>query len=284
MRKILVLIIFPILFGGCKKELYTAAVKSITVDGSDQDWEASLYRKVDDANLVYAVSKDAEKLYVLIKATDEQTMRKIMLLGTTIWIDGKGKNKERQGIVYPQGVKDPIFLNKITTKMKEGMTNRNRDNKERDPAALLENPEMMEIMARNKNYIGLINFQQDSESIFTYELSKLELPIEAHFKRGEGKEVIYELAVPIDLIKKRKKSVVSIGIETHTIDIKGMMSQNMGGMGAGGRFGMARRMPGGMGRRMPGGMGGGNSGDMQQRQSEFKELNKPIKEWIKIEL
>lgn len=270
-----ILIAVIIAFCQCSKDQYPVAQNDrIFVDGNDQDWISPKFQMVDGGKLQCAVARDDNRLYILAKCKGEQNIKKLSLMGLTVWIDGKGKTSQRQGISYPQGIMDDIMMKTIMDRAKGGRQQGDRDRT--GAGNIFDNPEMQALLEKNKNNVGLINFYDDSNETYILPLDQLKIPLEASFRRTPDNGIIYELAIPISTIKEFKKNKIGIGFETHTIDLREMM-QGMGrGSGTMRPGGMAGRMGGMQGRQM----GGGND----ERRQQFKELNEPIKGWVTVKM
>ncbi|MEM7550298.1 MAG: hypothetical protein AAF363_11510 [Bacteroidota bacterium] len=264
MRHPFFLLVMALILNSCSKNIYKATDnKNIAIDGDASDWDLSDIQRVPDENLLYAVNRDKERLFVLVKSTDPQVSKKIQALGLTIWVDGKGKKKKRQGITYPISIAEDIFIKRIQQR-KSGIGN--RDFQQRN---FLEDEQVLQHINENKNTVELTNFFDDSDEPFKFQLSELRIPIEAARKRAGQGELVIELAIPLNTIKK-KKGKISIGLETGKLEF-----QRPGGSSGNFRPGLVGRRPGFRQRPVA---------SNPQRREQFKELNTPIKHWEKVEI
>ena len=97
--------------------------------------------------------------------------------------------------------------------------------------------------------------------------------------QDEFKAMYYELKIPFSSINLNTDNIISIGLETGSIDLPG--SENMQtGMRSSGSMG---GKPGGMGGGRPGGMGGKPGGMNSQRPNmeTMDNIKTPTKFWIK---
>lgn len=224
-------------FSGCSKKLVPAdRQNAIVIDGKPDEWNRDFFRKAPDHNLIYAYSISNDRLNILLKGMDDVVARKMMFMGMTIWLDGKGKKNKRQGLVYPSGVIDNLITKRIMERGSRG-------------AALREerklDDEVLRILERNKFTIGLIGFFDNSKEPFIYAIDQLNVDIQVAMNRVSANEVAIELSVPIALIKRaNRKGLIGIGIETHTINLQGVIRQQMPmGMGSRGSDPVACECP-----------------------------------------
>jgi len=236
----------------------------IVIDGDDADWNRNYYRKAENSNLIYALAEDEKSFKVLIKAMDEKSVKKLVVLGLTIWVDGTGKNKKQVGIRYPLGLQhSPGFKEKMAA---GGLKNMDREQ--------LSGKGLQMLKDKKVDVIGLIGVLEDNQQMYQYDISALNIPIEIQ-RSVTSVEVVLEYAIPKSILKKGKKGMTSIGLEMESIDVQSMMAQRGGGRG--GRFGGAR------GAGMAG-RGRGINSAMRDKMEAFQELNQPVMIWSKVEM
>jgi len=63
----------------------------LTIDGSDSDWVRPLPGLESTEKLTYAMTNDADNLYVLISTKDPAEQNKILSGGMTVWINNEGE-------------------------------------------------------------------------------------------------------------------------------------------------------------------------------------------------
>lgn len=75
----------------------------LTIDGSDSDWVRPLPGIESTEKLTYAMTNDADNLYVLISTKDPAEQNKILSGGMTVWINNQGEktSDEAIGLGFP---------------------------------------------------------------------------------------------------------------------------------------------------------------------------------------
>jgi hypothetical protein len=266
--KFLICVFALLTLSGCNKKLVPAdRQNTIVIDGKADEWNRDFFHKASNYNLIYAYTISNNNLNILLKGMDDVVARKMLVMGMTVWLDGKGKKNKRQGIAYPNGIIDGLAMKR----MMERAGRRPGAREDRKP-----DDEALQILERNKSTIGLIGFFDNSKKPFIYSFDQLNVDIQAVINRVSANEVIIELSVPLSLIKKtNKKGLIGIGIETNTINLQEMITQQMPmGMGRGGRM----QRPGGM--RMPRG-GGRGAG---QARGQLQKLNDHVSVWSHVQV
>jgi hypothetical protein len=70
----------------------------LTIDGSDSDWVRPLPGIESTEKLTYAMTNDADNLYVLISTKDPAEQNKILSGGMTVWINNQGEKNSDESI------------------------------------------------------------------------------------------------------------------------------------------------------------------------------------------
>ncbi|MEP2025447.1 MAG: hypothetical protein ABJH98_07890 [Reichenbachiella sp.] len=239
--------------------------ESIVIDGEDTEWNRDQYQKVSGLGLVYSIAQEEQYIKILVKAMDQQTFKKIGLLGLTIWLDGTGKSKKEVGIKYPLGAMESGMLENMMSQ-RGSLQNFDREKLEGKGLEMLEE--------KSSNEVGLIGILDDTKELYHVTLEQLKIPIEISQKIVSRQEFIIEYSVPNSLLKKGKKDFIAIGFEIEGINVQELIKKQMAGRG-GGRF------AGVAGGRMTGrsmGMGG-----MNDKLRAFQELNQPVMTWSKFQ-
>ncbi|MDO6434728.1 hypothetical protein Q4E93_29220 [Flavitalea sp. BT771] len=75
----------------------------LTIDGSDSDWVRPLPGIESTEKLTYAMTNDAENLYVMISTKDPAEQNKILSGGMTVWVNNQADktNDEAIGLGFP---------------------------------------------------------------------------------------------------------------------------------------------------------------------------------------
>lgn len=71
------------------------------LDGNIHEWNPGRFETDKETNTQYAVDHDANNLYLAIKVTDQQLQMKMMSLGMDLYMDNKGRKREKTGISFP---------------------------------------------------------------------------------------------------------------------------------------------------------------------------------------
>lgn len=71
------------------------------LDGNINEWNPDRFETDKETNIQYAVDHDANNLYLAIKVTDQQLQMKMMSLGMDLYMDTKGRKREKTGISFP---------------------------------------------------------------------------------------------------------------------------------------------------------------------------------------
>ena len=236
--------------------------QTIVVDGEDTEWNRDQYQKVSGLGLVYSIAQEEQHIKILVKAVDQQTFKKIGLLGLTVWLDGTGKSKKEVGIRYPVGAMESGMLEKMISQ-RGSLQNFDREKLEGKGMEMLEK--------RSINEIGLIGIYDNTDEIYRTTLEQLKIPIEISRKIVSKEEMILEYAIPNSMVKRGKKDILAVGFEIEGVDTQQLIQKQMAAKG-GGRF------AGAAGGRMAGrGMAG-----MNDKLRAFQELNQPVMTWSKF--
>lgn len=96
---VLLISIFPLLLSSCAKQIYQCKTEpsgtvshSYSIDSMNYDPESKI---------MYVITNDHNNLYVHLRVSDEQIIRRILLGGLNIWLDTTGGQKENFGLRYP---------------------------------------------------------------------------------------------------------------------------------------------------------------------------------------
>jgi hypothetical protein len=70
----------------------------LTIDGNDSDWQKPLPGIDASEKLTYAMTNDADNLYVMIATKDQAEQHKILAGGMTVWVNNQGEKNSDQAI------------------------------------------------------------------------------------------------------------------------------------------------------------------------------------------
>jgi hypothetical protein len=219
-------------------------------DGKANEWGENLLYD-PKSGLLYKVSNDDNNLYIMLKIVDENSQRKMLMGGLSVWIDTTNHKKEIFGVIFPRG--------------------RRRGTEMSNPQAMREN-------RTRKRAFNVKEQLAESEleievRLYDYTEPHLMFLNESHLKPvidvDSAQIIVYEFAVPLGYIIKNKKITkpISVGFvigsensPNSELPKRGqdeMGEGRVGGMGGEGmRGGRGGRGVGGGGMR--GGRGGGS--------------------------
>ena len=72
------------------------------IDAQADDWAVD-WKEDDNHIFKYNVCSDDATLYIRVKVSDHVTQRKMAMFGFTVWLDPKGKKKQKLGLRFPTG-------------------------------------------------------------------------------------------------------------------------------------------------------------------------------------
>ena len=71
------------------------------LDGNTTEWPAEKFMTDKTTRIDYAVDNDNQTLFLAINVPDQNTQKRVMQEGLSLYIDTKGKKKESRGIEFP---------------------------------------------------------------------------------------------------------------------------------------------------------------------------------------
>jgi hypothetical protein len=296
---VLFLLFIVITFAGCGDQEINSKwrTQNITIDGNDSDWGSTLVY-YEDINSLVGVQNDNDYLYLCLVTTDQQIQRKIFAMGLTIWFDNSGSNDKKFGIRFPLMMKDMgknAFL--PGDEQAEGRRRNPDDGREgpgdnQQPGGPPEQGKMDGMSLKNKTEIEVVDSKNEATRVPISSLNGVELKMGVKDYR-----MVYELKMPIAMKKgfsyalgANLKSIISIGLETGTIEMKrnkvlpdksGDEPPSEGITGsAGGGGGEMSGESGGEGGMRGGGRGRGGRGGADFNRSSMQAL----KFWAEVKL
>jgi hypothetical protein len=78
----------------------TARISHV-IDGTISEWNQDKFETDKDTEIQYAVDEDGTNLYLAMKVPNMRTQMKMMMQGMKLFVDTKGKRRERTGIEFP---------------------------------------------------------------------------------------------------------------------------------------------------------------------------------------
>ncbi|RYF25807.1 MAG: hypothetical protein EOO42_03040 [Flavobacteriales bacterium] len=215
------------------------APTSVRMDGKLQEWNgfAAENRRAD---LFYTIANDEKNLYLVIKATNNEAITKIMSGGVSFTVNTKGRKKEGDGytITYPTIVRNSVGRTggqgQNRQRMGQGRTEQTQV--QRDSLALVQRKAQLAGIKEIK-ISGFKNIPDSLVSIYN------EHGIKAVGKMDEQGAYVYEMAIPFALM------------DVNINDVKEFAYQiKLNGRSDAGNFTMRTNAGGG-------GFGGGNRGN-----------------------
>ncbi len=274
MKKILFLLL--IVFGmtlivGCKKRQITSQWKpeNLKIDGNGSDWEGIPLAMSEKLNGVMGVVNDAENQYIILKLSDQRMVRRIQMMGLTVWINSKSKKKKEFGIRYTGSELLARSLRPQRDFENQMQRSSQFDKMREKMKAHLPGPGMVGIiqngnvsMEPEKNPWGPSAASAENEGVYCYEF-KIPLQFDKSVTDDQT-----------DVVGDNIKVCLEIGGMTD--EMRNQMKEQMGGMrgGGGGRSGGMGGGRGGMGGGRGGGMKGGGMRGGGSRMPGGGELEK----------
>jgi hypothetical protein len=287
MKKIQLLLILSVLFIDVQasfaqhNEIIPHAPASVKIDGKLTEFADSLTNYDKTTKVYYAIAHDANNLYVFIKANGQQEQSKIMAGGISVSVNNKGKKKESSTVTFP--VVDRTAMMSAMRSGRGEQGNRSSSSSaastERTPEErAAQRTEMRKKMISQFKEIkvsGLNGISVESISIYnTY-------GIKTGINYDDKNALVYELAIPLNLVNIDLESAEEIAIN---IRLNGIELPETGSSG-GGFGGGEGRSSGGFG---GGGFGGGNFGGGrtggEAGSSNRVALFTPTEFWVKAKL
>lgn len=229
-----------------------AAPVSIRIDGKNTEW-SNFSAENKRTSLFYSIANDDKNLYLAIKATNNETITKVLAGGISFSVNNKGKKKEdesftitypliaRANIARPAGQAGGGF-----NRQRMGQNRSDQSQEQRDSVAY-EQRKVQLAGVKEIKIKGFANIPDSLISIYN------EYGIKAIAKMDEQKAYFCEIAIPLSTLQ------ISIGDKK---EIAYQIKLN-GRQRGGGNFAM-RTNAGGFGGGNRGGFGGGGNNSAQQ--------------------
>lgn len=191
--------IFLLSIGVSAQKLPDVQVKGILVpstvriDGKNLEWDAFAAEN-KRTSLLYTIANDDKNLYLAIKASDHETITKIMAGGISFTINTKGKKREQDAFVitYPLIVR--ASGNRGNMGQNRQRAGQEQSQKERDSITLAQRKTQLASVKE----IKALGFKQISDTLISI---YNEYGIKAVAKMDEQGAYIYEAAIPLSLLE-----------------------------------------------------------------------------------
>ncbi|MFI5150885.1 MAG: hypothetical protein ACHQRM_14205 [Bacteroidia bacterium] len=221
-----------LLLSACSKIIYKGVwqAEPVKADGIPDEWSKPLRFYDNTTKLQYAFTNDKRTIYVCIRATDEQTQKKILAGGLQLWIDTTGKGKEKTGILFPM----PVAIEKTEGNGTSKKEDNPEDYKPRKSTRLTGNEMQLSgfkapvggiVPLQNMDGI-MVNIKMDKDEILNYEAL---IPFKTFYHdslRPSDTTQIFSLKIQVNGIPQQKKN------NDQNDPSHSMGSRTAGGMGA----------------------------------------------------
>lgn len=184
------------------------APSTVRVDGKNLEWE-SFAAENKRTNLWYTIANDDKNLYLAIKATDNETITKIMAGGISFTVNTKGKKREQDAFVitYPLIVRTNGNRGNVgQNRQRAGQERQDQSQKERDSIALAQRKALL-VGVKEIKVLGFKQFADTLISIYN------EHGIKAVAKMDEQGTYVYEAAIPLSLLEVSAASTNEIAYQ-----------------------------------------------------------------------
>lgn len=229
-----------------------SAPASVRIDGKIQEWNgfAAENKRTD---LLYTLANDDKNLYLVIKASNNETITKIMAGGISFTINAKGKKKVEDGftVTYPIVARSSNAQNRFggqggQNRQRMGQNRTEQTPEQRDSITLAQRKTQLAAIKEIK-ISGFKSIPDSLVSIYN------EHGIKAVGKMDEQGAYVYEMAVPFSIM------------DVNVSEIKEFAYQiKLNGRPEAANFNMRTNAGGGFGGGNRGNFGGGNANTARQ--------------------
>ncbi|MBD3748912.1 MAG: hypothetical protein IE931_05405 [Sphingobacteriales bacterium] len=250
------------------QEIIPVAPANLKIDGKLDVFSDSLANYDKSSKIHYAFAHDANNLYVFIKANGQQEQSKIMAAGISVSVNNKGKKKETSTITFPVVDKAAMvseWRNKVAQSRNNSGSKTNRTPEE-SVAMRKETRNKMLNQYKEIKVSGLEGISMESVSIYNNYGLKTGINFDAQ------NNLIYELAIPLKLVRVSLDNEIAINIKLNGIEIPENRGQGDGQSRPSGGYGGGRSFGGG-------GYGGGRYSSGQG--GDFSSMFTSSDFWVK---
>lgn len=265
MKQIIFLLIVAFSLNACSSKLYESNWKK-------PETRSSAFRFYHpDSRIRYNVENDEENLYFSFDVQDQLTIQKIITTGLRLFVDGTGKNKQKDELQFP------VYSDKVPVSELEEYGN------QYDQSMQLGKATLDQMIPSD----GYLKFGDETVQIFNrMPVNGISVTLEFDSTRS----LVYRAIIPLEAIKA-EGNVVSLGIETGGYEMPGNneaisqadVTQANQGVTAGDRaMGRGNNNPYGGGMNTP---GQSSAAGMALRNSNtYNRFAEPIRFWVKVKL
>jgi hypothetical protein len=225
----------------------------IAIDGKLDDWNLANFEFDKETTFDFGIKNDSENIYLAIKISDQAIQMKVMRMGMKLFIDTKGKKKEKTGIEFPIPKGNPADF---------------RSGQRQDDGQI-ERLDLVQI--RRSMALNLIKFR--AFGMTGLESAEYSIDIDGNpniaFNWDEKNAMYLEYKIPAKFlggIESIKNHTISLGFFVNGINDSQLGSNNSSRSFGGGRSGG--------GRRPSGGNFGGNSANTEKIMKEISSWTK----------
>ena len=185
------------------------APANIKVDGKPTEWGNKLQAYNNTVDVAYTLANDNEKLYLVIQATDESIIKKIVMGGLTLTINSAGKRDSKNAVSVTFPVYDinypPSYFRFNKPKTLIGLNV--------DSLMNLHN----KALSTKYKLIGLAGIETIKDSLLSVYNAE---GIKAAALFDNSLNYTYEMAIPLKyvMLNNSKKIIYNIKINAATID------------------------------------------------------------------
>jgi hypothetical protein len=218
-----------------------------------------------EEKVLYLVSNDDNNLYLHLRVIDKVAIRKIVDFGLTVWIDTRGKNKKKSGIVFP--IEKKKRASSLQLKEERVKGKRPEKKEENPPLDHQFDIQLINIDGKRKTELISATVEGDVNGQMTY---------------NDMAELEYHLKIPLKRINllSLNERYVTFNVESGSLDLANASPGGGGGQnGGGGSMQGGHPSSGGRGQQRGGQQGGGPSGggDQQRGNAEMQAMSTAVK-------
>ncbi|MBP9153270.1 MAG: hypothetical protein KBF73_13370 [Flavobacteriales bacterium] len=263
MKQIVSILFLAIVITGCSSKLYESNWKKL-------ETKSSAFRFYHpDSKIRYNVENDDKNVYFSFDVMDQLTVQKILTTGLRLFIDGTGKNKQKDELQFP------VYSDKVPISELQEYGDRY------DQSMQLGQSTLDQMIPSD----GYLKFDGETVQIFN-RMEKKGTTVTLEF--DSTRSLVYRAIIPLKAINA-DGNIISLGIETGGYEMPGSdqaisqadVTQASQGVTAGDRA-MGRGNDDPYGVNTP---SGSSAATMAMRNSNtYSKFADPIRFWVKVKL